>query len=102
MSKTIVALDFSSKEEVVQFLSQFNEPIYVKIGMELTYACGLEMVKTVTFRNPLGSLHGNFNNFDTNGVMPAGKFEKFLLSLTISLHILPAVPFLFWVLKQVQ
>ena len=62
----------------------------------------LEMVKTVTFRNPLGSLHGNFNNFDTNGVMPAGKFEKFLLSLTISLHILPAVPFLFWVLKQVQ
>ena len=62
----------------------------------------LEMVKTVTFRNPLGSLHGNFNNFDTNGVMPAGKFEKFLLSLTISLHILPAVPFLFWVLKQEQ
>ena len=64
----------------------------------------LEMVKTVTFRNPLGSLHGNFNNFDTNGVMPAGKFEKFLLSLTISLHILPAVPFLlsflFWVPKQ--
>ena len=47
MSKTIVALDFSSKEEVVQFLSQFNEPIYVKIGMELTYACGLDIVKTV-------------------------------------------------------
>ena len=62
----------------------------------------LEMVKTVTFRNTLGSLHGNFNNFNTNGVMPEGKFEKFLLSLTISLHILPAVPFLFWVLKQVQ
>ena len=36
----------------------------------------LEMVKTVTFRNPLGSLHGNFNNFNTNGVMPAGKFKK--------------------------
>lgn len=47
MSKTIVALDFSSKEEVVQFLSQFNEPIYVKIGMELTYACGLDIVKEV-------------------------------------------------------
>ena len=26
---------------------KFDEPIYVKIGMELTYACGLEMVKTV-------------------------------------------------------
>ena len=47
MSRTIVALDFSSKEEVVNFLSQFDEPIYVKIGMELTYACGLDIVKTV-------------------------------------------------------
>ena len=37
MSKTIVALDFSSKEEVVDFLKQFDEPVYVKIGMELTY-----------------------------------------------------------------
>lgn len=45
MSKTIVALDFSSKEEVVDFLKQFDEPVYVKIGMELTYACGLEMDK---------------------------------------------------------
>ncbi len=47
MSKTIVALDFSSKEEVINFLKQFNEPIYVKIGMELTYAEGLSMVQTV-------------------------------------------------------
>lgn len=47
MSRTIIALDFSSKEEVVNFLSQFKEPVYVKIGMELTYACGLEIVKTV-------------------------------------------------------
>ncbi len=47
MSKTIVALDFSSKEEVVDFLSQFNEPIYVKVGMELTYACGLDIIKTI-------------------------------------------------------
>lgn len=47
MSKTIVALDFSSKEEVVKFLEQFDEPIYVKIGMELTYACGLDIVETV-------------------------------------------------------
>ena len=60
------------------------------------------MVKTVTFRNPPGSLHDNFNNFDTNDVMPEGKFEKFLPPLKISLHIHPAVPFLFWVLKQEQ
>lgn len=47
MSRTIVALDFSSKEEVVDFLKQFDEPVYVKIGMELTYACGLDIVETV-------------------------------------------------------
>ena len=47
MSRTIVALDFSSKEEVLNFLSKFDEPVYVKIGMELTYACGLDMVREV-------------------------------------------------------
>lgn len=47
MNKTIVALDFSTKEEVMNFLKGFNEPIYVKIGMELTYACGLNIVKEV-------------------------------------------------------
>lgn len=47
MSKTIVALDFSSKEEVVDFLSKFDEPVYVKVGMELTYACGLDIIKTI-------------------------------------------------------
>ncbi len=47
MNKTIVALDFSTKEEVMEFLKGFNEPIYVKVGMELTYACGLEIVKDI-------------------------------------------------------
>lgn len=47
MNKTIVALDFSTREEVMEFLKGFNEPIYVKIGMELTYACGLDVVKEV-------------------------------------------------------
>ena len=47
MSRTIVALDFSSKEEVLNFRAKFDEPVYVKIGMELTYACGLDMVKEV-------------------------------------------------------
>ncbi|TDW12633.1 orotidine-5'-phosphate decarboxylase [Breznakia blatticola] len=47
MNKTIVALDFSTKDEVLDFLKQFDEPIYVKIGMELTYACGLDIVKEV-------------------------------------------------------
>ncbi len=47
MSRTIVALDFSSKEEVFDFLKQFDQPITVKIGMELTYAEGLDMVRQV-------------------------------------------------------
>jgi orotidine-5'-phosphate decarboxylase len=47
MTRTIVALDFSSKEEVHSFLQQFDEPIYVKIGMELTYACGLDIIREV-------------------------------------------------------
>lgn len=47
MNKTIVALDFSTKEEVMNFLKGFQKPIYVKIGMELTYACGLDIVKDV-------------------------------------------------------
>ncbi|MCF0258584.1 MAG: orotidine-5'-phosphate decarboxylase [Erysipelotrichaceae bacterium] len=47
MSKTIVALDFSSKQEVMDFLKAFDEPITVKIGMELTYAEGLDMVREV-------------------------------------------------------
>ena len=52
MSRTIVALDFSSKEEVMNFLAKFDEPVYVKIGMELTYACGLDIVKEVKAAGP--------------------------------------------------
>ncbi|MDL2276902.1 orotidine-5'-phosphate decarboxylase [Breznakia sp. OttesenSCG-928-G09] len=47
MNKTIVALDFSTKTETIEFLKKFDEPIFVKIGMELTYACGLEIIEAV-------------------------------------------------------
>lgn len=47
MNKTIAALDFSSREDVLNFLSQFEEPIAVKIGMELTYAEGLDLVREI-------------------------------------------------------
>lgn len=50
MSRTIIALDFSSREEVLSFLDQFEKPVYVKIGMELTYACGLDIIKEVKAR----------------------------------------------------
>ncbi len=42
----IVALDFSTKEELFNFLEPFDvDEIYVKIGMELYYAYGNEIVK---------------------------------------------------------
>ena len=47
MSKTIVALDFSTRKEVYEFLLKFHEPVYVKIGMELTYSFGFEIVREV-------------------------------------------------------
>lgn len=47
----IVACDFSSKEEVVKFLSNFDdESIYVKVGMELFYAEGPEIIREIKNR----------------------------------------------------
>lgn len=44
----IVACDFSTKKEVFDFLSQFKEEKpYVKIGMELFYAEGPEIVREI-------------------------------------------------------
>ena len=45
--KTIVALDFSTREDLFAFLSKFEESIYVKIGMELTYAFGLDIISEI-------------------------------------------------------
>ena len=50
MSRTIVALDFSKKEDVLNFLDKFDKPIYVKVGMELTYAFGFEMIREIKAR----------------------------------------------------
>ncbi len=46
----IIALDFSDKEEVFEFLSEFDQDVYVKIGMELYYAYGNEIVKELKMR----------------------------------------------------
>ncbi len=50
MSKTMIALDFSDKESVMTFLDKFQEPVYVKVGMELTYAFGFEMIREIKKR----------------------------------------------------
>ncbi len=44
----IIALDFPNKEEVIGFLKKFDdEKLFVKVGMELFYACGPEIVKEI-------------------------------------------------------
>ena len=47
----IIACDFSSKQEVLDFLSRFtDEKPFVKIGMELFYAAGPDIVKEIKAR----------------------------------------------------
>ena len=41
----IVALDFPNKKETLTFLKQFKQPIFVKVGMELFYSEGPEIIK---------------------------------------------------------
>lgn len=45
MTKPIIALDFSSLDEVHVFLKSFNEPLYVKVGMELYYQTGPRIIE---------------------------------------------------------
>lgn len=43
-----IALDFQNKAEVKEFLEKFNdEKLYVKVGMELFYGEGIEIIKMI-------------------------------------------------------
>lgn len=47
----IIACDFSSKEQTLSFLDKFQDvKPFVKIGMELYYACGPEFVREIKAR----------------------------------------------------
>ncbi len=47
----IIACDFSNKEQTLAFLDKFqNRKPFVKIGMELFYACGPEFVREIKSR----------------------------------------------------
>lgn len=46
-TKPIIALDFPGEENVLQFLAQFNEKLFVKIGMELYMQEGPDIVRKV-------------------------------------------------------
>lgn len=47
MNKPIIALDFSTAEQVETFLSHFSEPLFVKVGMELFYQEGPDLVRAI-------------------------------------------------------
>ena len=50
-SRICIALDFQTKAEVEEFLDQFkDEQLYVKVGMELFYGEGIEMIKAIKSR----------------------------------------------------
>ena len=50
MTKTIVALDFPNRETCLKFLDKFDQPIFVKLGMELTYAEGFDLIEEIKDR----------------------------------------------------
>lgn len=43
----IIALDFATEAEVMSFLDQFDEPLFVKIGMELFYQTGPSLIDKI-------------------------------------------------------
>lgn len=45
--RVITALDFPNKEASLEFLKQFPEPIYVKVGMELFYSAGPDCIRAI-------------------------------------------------------
>ncbi|MFC7285540.1 orotidine-5'-phosphate decarboxylase [Phocicoccus pinnipedialis] len=47
MTKPIIALDFNTFDEVQKFLGQFDESLYVKVGMELYMLEGRNVIKEI-------------------------------------------------------
>ncbi len=45
--RPIIALDFASKEQAMEFLLNFDESLFVKVGMELFYQEGPELVREI-------------------------------------------------------
>lgn len=82
--ETIIALDFPSKEETLAFLDKFSaeaEKPFVKIGMELFYAEGPEIVREVKRRG-----HRVFLDLKLHDIPnTVGKAMKVLSSLDVDI-----------------
>lgn len=46
----IIALDFDTEDAVNNFLDNFDEPLFVKVGMELFYQTGPQLIKSIKER----------------------------------------------------
>lgn len=46
-TKPIIALDFPTSEDVTTFLSQFDKPLFVKVGMELYLQNGPSIIRDI-------------------------------------------------------
>ena len=64
-NRPVIALDFPTFEDVKAFLAKFpaDEKLYVKIGMELYYAAGPEIVRYVKELGLVFSLTLSFTIF---------------------------------------
>jgi len=47
VNRPIIALDFGTVQEVKHFLKQFDEPLFVKVGMELYLQNGPDIIKEI-------------------------------------------------------
>ena len=87
MSRTMVALDFSKKEDVMNFLDKFDKPIYVKVGMELTYAFGFEMIREIKERGHkifLDLKLHDIPNTEKNGMKNLAKLDVDVVNLHVA------------------
>lgn len=50
MNRTIIALDFQTKQETLKFIDLFKSSTYFKVGMELFYKEGIEIIKEIKKR----------------------------------------------------
>lgn len=50
MNKTIVALDFPNEKKALEFLDKFDKQINVKVGMELFYSAGPQILEKIKER----------------------------------------------------
>ena len=73
----IIACDFKDKEETLNFLNKFeDEKLYLKIGMELFYSEGPEIVREIKERG-----HKIFLDLKSKGSLNVNSFPSKLLVL---------------------